>query len=78
MAAKCKRTTIKFKTKRGRTVAFTGHEGSGCAPRKKPSTRHLAPWKAVMKKASPQCAKSFKPGKQRQRCVKDALKSVRG
>jgi hypothetical protein len=79
MAARCTRKTIKFKTRRGRTITFTGKSGSACPPRRKPSTAHLRPWKAVMKKASPQCARRFGGGtKAFGRCMKDALKSVRG
>lgn len=79
MAKACKITTIKFKTKRGRPISFRGHSGSDCPPRRKPSTRHLGPWKAVMKKASPQCARRFGGGtKGFGKCMKDALKSVRG
>lgn len=76
---RCKVTTVKFKTKRGKVISFRGHQGTDCAPRKKPSTRHLAPWKAVMKKAAPQCAKRFGGGtKAAAKCVGQAIRSVKG
>ncbi len=76
MAAKCKRTTIKFKTKRGKTVSFTGKTGSDCPPRKKPSTAHLKAWKAVMKAEAPKCRRKTKNVAAFRRCVGNALKSA--
>jgi hypothetical protein len=79
MAKKCVRKRIVIKKGRKVIAEFMGHTGSGCGPRKKPSTRQLGPWKGVMKKASPQCAKRFGGGtKAFRKCVGDALKSVRG
>jgi hypothetical protein len=80
MAAKCERKRIIIRKKGSRKVIaeFMGRQGSGCPPRRKPSTAHLRPWKQVMKKASPQCAKRFGGGKAFGKCMKDALRSVRG
>lgn len=75
MAAKCKLTTIKFKTKRGRVIAFKGHSGSDCAPRKKPSTRHLAPWKKAMKIGAHACAGS-RGVSARRACIAKFLKAA--
>lgn len=55
MAKKCKAGLVRFKTKRGKTVSFKGHVGSDCGPRPKPSTRHLAPYKAAMRRAAKGC-----------------------
>lgn len=75
----CTRKTIKFKTKRGRVISFTGREGPSCGPRKKPSTRHLAPWKAVMKKAAPQCKRAARGNVRAYRkCIGTAVRSVHG
>lgn len=79
MAAKCHRTVIAFKTKRGKTVHFSGKTGSGCGPRPKPSTRHLAPWKSAMKRAAPQCKRSAKGNVRAYRkCVGQAMHSIHG
>jgi hypothetical protein len=79
MAAKCTRKRIIIKKGRKVIADFMGRQGSSCPPRRKPSTAHLRPWKAVMKKASPQCARRFGGGtKAFGRCMKDALKSVHG
>lgn len=77
MASKCKRTTIKFKTKRGKTIQFTGKSGSNCPPRKKPSTAHLRVWKNVMKEVAPGCKRKSKGNvKVFRRCVGNAMKSA--
>lgn len=74
--AKCAKTIIAFKTKRGK-VEFPGHKGPGCPERKKPSTRHLKPWKDAMKEASPRCAKAFKSSGQKFRsCIRAAMKAA--
>ncbi len=80
MAKKCTRKKITIKKKGGKIIAtFMGHTGSDCPKRKKPSTARLKPWKDVMKVASPQCARKFAPfTKPFGRCMKDALRSVRG
>jgi hypothetical protein len=75
----CARTIVKFKTRRGKTISFPGHQGSACAPRKKPSTRHLRPYKEVMAKAAPQCARRHGGGTRAfAKCVGQAVRSVRG
>lgn len=51
----CKRTTIRFKTKRGKVVQFAGKTGAGCGPRPKPKTGHLRHYKAAMKTAAKYC-----------------------
>jgi hypothetical protein len=51
----CHRTTIKFKTKRGKTIAFSGKTGAGCGPRPKPKTGHLRHFKAAFKAAAKHC-----------------------
>jgi hypothetical protein len=51
----CKSTTIRFKTKRGKVVAFKGHSGDGCGPRPKPKTGHLRHYKTAMKAAAKHC-----------------------
>jgi len=52
---KCVRTTIKFKTKRGKTISFTGKTGASCGPRPKPKTGHLRHFKASFKRAAKHC-----------------------
>ncbi len=60
----CRQGTITFRTKRGKIIHFKGKHGTGCAPRKKPSTRHLAPYKRKMAAAARACkgrkAKAFR------------------
>lgn len=75
MAKACKLTTVKFQTKRGRTIAFKGHSGPDCPPRRKPSTRHLAPWKKAMKIAAEACAGS-RGVSTRRACVRKFLKAA--
>lgn len=53
--ASCRAGIVRFKTKRGKVVQFRGKTGPGCAPRKKPSTRHLARYKSALAKASRAC-----------------------
>lgn len=53
--ASCRAGIVRFKTKRGKVVQFRGKTGAGCAPRKKPSTRHLAKYKSALAKASRSC-----------------------
>lgn len=75
----CKRTTIRFKTKRGKVVSFSGKSGPACGPRPKPKTGHLRPWKQVMAKAAPQCARKHGGGtKAFRKCVGQAVKSIHG
>ena len=70
-ATGCQRGTIKFKTKRGKVVSFKGKTGPGCGPRKKASTRHLAPYKSAMARAAKAC-KGLKKN-QFQSCVASAM-----
>lgn len=51
----CRTGIVRFKTKRGKVVSFHGKTGAGCAPRKKPSTRHLAPYKRKLAAAARAC-----------------------
>lgn len=51
----CHAGVVSFKTRRGKTISFRGHSGAGCPARKKPSTRHLAPFKKEMKSAARKC-----------------------
>ena len=55
MARKCHKGIVSFKTKRGKTISFRGNVGSGCPARRKPSTRHLAPFKKEMRIAAKKC-----------------------
>ena len=63
-SSSCRTGIVRFKTKRGKVVSFRGKTGAGCAPRKKPSTRHLARYKSALAKASRACkgrhGKSFR------------------
>lgn len=52
---KCVRKTIRFKTKRGKTIEFTGKQGASCGPRPKPKTGHLRHYKASFKRAAKHC-----------------------
>lgn len=77
MAAKCKRGTIRFKTKRGKTIQFMGRKGSDCGPRKKPSTGHLREFKSAMKSAAPGCKRKAKGSVAvYRRCIGNAIKSA--
>ena len=81
MASKCTKKTIQIRKKGSRKVIaeFVGHSGSGCAPRKPPSTRHLSAWKSGMKKAAPQCKRASGGNvKAYRRCVGQAMKSIHG
>lgn len=51
----CSAGIVRFTTKRGKVISFRGHTGAGCPARKKPSTRHLAPFKKEMKAAARKC-----------------------
>lgn len=51
----CRTGIVRFKTKRGKVVSFRGKTGANCAPRKKPSTRHLAPYKRKLAAAARAC-----------------------
>lgn len=52
----CKRGIVTFRSKRGKIISFKGKHGAGCAPRKKPSTRHLSSMKSAMKRVAKKCA----------------------
>jgi hypothetical protein len=66
----CAVKTVRFKTKYG-VRQFRARSGSGCGPRRKPSTAHLAPYKRRMRAA----AKSCKGLKKRQfeSCIASAM-----
>ena len=51
----CHATTVRFKTKRGKTISFKGHQGANCGPRPKPKTGHLRAYKQVFKQAAKFC-----------------------
>lgn len=65
--AGCKHGKIRFKTKRGKTVEFSGRSGASCGPRKKPSTAHLRHYKTAMGRAARHC--KGKPGQAFRNCV---------
>jgi hypothetical protein len=69
----CHTGTVRFKTKRGKVVSFHGKTGPGCGPRKKASTRHLAPYKSALARAAKSC-KGLKKN-QFQSCVASAMHS---
>lgn len=64
----CMKKTIVITKKNKRTgrkqvvAEFRGHAGKDCSKRKKPSTRHLGPYKAAFKRAVAYC-KRRKSGK---------------
>lgn len=76
MAAKCRKGTITFRTKRGAVVSFPGRHGASCGPRKKPSTRHLAKYKKAFATASKRCNKTKQSRKGVQACISHAVKAV--
>jgi hypothetical protein len=51
----CRTGQVRFKTKRGKVITFKGKTGPGCGPRKKPTTRHLAPYKRKLASAAKSC-----------------------
>lgn len=51
----CKKTTIHFKTRRGKTISFVGKQGASCGPRPKPKTGHLKAYKTAFKSAVRAC-----------------------
>jgi len=67
----CRTGIVRFKTKRGKVVSFHGKTGAGCAPRKKPSTRHLARYKSALAKASRAC--KGKRGRTFRSCVSSRM-----
>lgn len=72
----CAVKTITIKTRRGKVVRFRGKSGSGCGPRKKPTTRHLAPYKRAMASAARSCKGLTK--RQFESCVASAMRSGGG
>lgn len=57
----CTRKKIVIKKKSGKVIAsFMGRQGSGCGPRKKPSTAHLRHYKSAFKDAVKSCKKASK------------------
>lgn len=69
--ARCRVGTIRIRTRRGKIVTFKGKTGPGCKPRRKPSTRHLAPYKRAMASAARSCKGLSKH--QFQSCVASAM-----
>jgi len=62
-AAGCARKTIRFKTKRGKVIQFSGHSGKACGPRPKPKTGHLKVYQNALASASRSCKrKNLKRG----------------
>jgi hypothetical protein len=51
----CVKKTIRFKTKRGKTISFEGKQGASCGPRPKPKTGHLRHFKNQFKAAAKHC-----------------------
>lgn len=72
----CAVKTITIKTRGGKVVRFRGKSGPGCGPRKKPSTRHLAPYKRAMASAARSCQGLKK--RQFESCVASAMRSGGG
>lgn len=74
---KCVKKVVKFRA--GREVkSFMAHVGSGCPPRKKPSTAHLRAYKLQMKRVAPNCAKGSQGVKAFRACIKDAFRNFQG
>lgn len=73
----CTRTTIKFKTKRGRPIEFGGRKGPGCGPRPKPKTGHLRVYQTALAAASRSCKRKNLPRKSFLNCVASAMPRVR-
>lgn len=51
----CVKKTIRFKTKRGKVISFTGKQGASCGPRPKPKTGHLNVYKRALANAARSC-----------------------
>jgi len=75
-SASCRTGIIRIRTRRGKVVQFRGKTGPGCAPRKKPSTRHLAPYKRAMASAAKSCKGLSKH--QFQSCVASEIHGGKG
>lgn len=73
----CKRTTIKFKTKRGKPIQFAGRSGPGCGPRPKPKTSHLRVYQTALAAASRSCARKNLSRGPFLNCVASAMPRVR-
>ena len=69
--AGCRVGMIRIRTRRGKIVQFRGKTGPGCAPRKKPSTRHLKVYQRMMASAARSCKGLSK--KQFESCVASAM-----
>jgi hypothetical protein len=75
--AKCKRKRIVIKKGRKVIAEFMGHQGSGCPPRKKPSTSHLSLWKRTMREEAGPCKRKAKGNAAvYRRCIGNAMRSV--
>lgn len=75
--AKCKRKRIVIKKGRKVIAEFMGRQGSGCPPRKKPSTAHLSLWKRTMKAEAGPCKRKAKGNAAAyRRCIGNAMSSV--
>lgn len=72
----CTVKTITIKTRRGKVVRFRGKSGSGCGPRAKPRTGHLAPYKRAMASAARSCKGLRK--NQFESCVASAMRGGKG
>lgn len=76
----CSPRTIRFKTKRGKVIQFTGRPGGqkqhgGDCSNKHRSTRHLAVYKSALRKAAKAC--KGKKGKMNFRsCVRSKFKAA--
>lgn len=73
MAKACRSGIITFRTSRGRVVSFKGRHGASCGPRKKPSTRHLAPYKKAFATASRKCFKANRNPRGARACIATAM-----
>lgn len=65
----CKRGTIKFTTKRGKTIEFQGRAGQSCGPRPKPKTSHLKPYQRQFATAARACSRKKLKGRAFLNCV---------
>lgn len=77
--AKCKRKRIVIRKKGSKKVIaeFMGRQGSGCPPRRKPSTAHLSLWKRTMKEEAKPCKRKAKGNAAAyRRCIGNAMRSV--
>lgn len=69
----CKRTTIRFKTRRGKTIQFAGRQGPGCGPRPKPKTGHLRVYQQALASAARSCKRKNLGRRAFLNCVASAM-----